>query len=944
MRNIFLTIVSALLLAGYCAQAQADKPLPTDKSLRVGRLSNGMTYYIKHNENPAKRADFFIAHNVGALQEEDNQNGLAHFLEHMAFNGSTNFPNKGLLEYTAALGVRFGYNVNAYTSRERTVYNISNVPLLRPAITDTLLMLLHDWSGFLTIDPAALEKERGVIREEWRQGYDTRIRTQEKQFRIEYAGTKYAERDVIGDPEIIRTFDRQTLVDFYHKWYRPDLQAVIVVGDVDVDQMEANIKKTFSTIPAAKNPAPKEEYLLPKPNGPVIATLSDPESKAVTVKLFFKAPYPTVAQRQQESFISNGLRREVCLQMVRGRFALIEAPDTTFWRRASAMGNTLSTQRNLMMVTVIPKQDTNLMAMFTGVEFELERMRRHGFTQQEFNRALSKVKLDTEKQLEKLEQATNTDLAKAYVLNFTRDMPCMAPADEIAVTRKLLAAITYEDAEATMPQMLDQNDELVMFTVPDQKLDLVPDEATCLEFLASLSKADIDPLASTHQAEVKVFPGPAPTPGKIVSSRPIEAFGAEQWTLSNGMKVLFKHIDKAQDATAVQMAAYHYGGYNLTTDYAGLDLLSQYMSGGASINDTPRTDLREMLSKRRISMSASVNKEYAILNGTCTAEDLETLLQVTNRYICAPNFTQQNYDKTMDRIRIGLEKGLSDADRYSDTTARVQYGDNPWLTRATLADAQKMTLPRLRALYDQQFANPAGYTLYICAALPEEQVRQMVCRYLGSIPAAKTVKSPRKALETLPGVREVRYEGKPTMTPKVQINRSYFGDFKLSPANYAALRYVVYILGERTMQSVREEKGGTYYISVKEEVRLRPTPKCYVNLTFKTDPDLADMLAGEIQKDIEAMAAVSPTDQEVAEARLYFEKVWLERHEKDAKTPRIWMDKLIIWDQGGVDLRKDDPKVFMSITPDQVRDLTRAILNQGNRFTSMYFQPGGVKD
>ena len=268
-----------------------------DPKVRTGVLDNGMTYYIRHHDNPAQRADFFIVHNVGALEEEDNQDGLAHFLEHLAFNGTWHYPDDSMNEFLAANGVMFGSNVNAYTAREHTVYNLSNIPLHRDSFIDSVLLIIHDWSSYITCSPEQLEAERGVIREEWRRGDDTRTRVSTKLEQYEYAGSKHSRRSVIGSIDIINNFKRQELLDFYHTWYRPDLQAVVVVGDIDVDTMERKVRDLFSSIPAVEDPAPKVHYQIPYTPQPVIATVTDKEINYTALKITYKQPHPTSLQR-----------------------------------------------------------------------------------------------------------------------------------------------------------------------------------------------------------------------------------------------------------------------------------------------------------------------------------------------------------------------------------------------------------------------------------------------------------------------------------------------------------------------------------------------------------------------------------------------------------------------------------------------------------------------
>lgn len=370
-----LLCLLAVPAAGQVPAGPQEK-MPLDGEVRVGRLDNGMTYYIRHYDNPRQRADFFIAHDVGALQEEDDQNGLAHFLEHMAFNGTKHFPGKGILNYLAANGVRFGYNVNAYTSRDRTVYNVSNVPLVREGLVDSLLLILHDWSYYIACEPGEIESERGVIREEWRRGNDARSRMARKSAEVEYDGSKYARRDVIGDMEIVNSFGRQTLIDFYHKWYRPDLQAVIVVGDVDVDAMERKIRDVMSSIPKAENPARKEVYDIPQRDKPRYGLVTDPETKAVAVKLIFYQPYPSEEERATVGAVRDELARKVFLEMARARLAEAEKRPDARYKRVVAVLGSLATCRNTFMLTALPKEH-DMREALAGVLTDVEQIRRY---------------------------------------------------------------------------------------------------------------------------------------------------------------------------------------------------------------------------------------------------------------------------------------------------------------------------------------------------------------------------------------------------------------------------------------------------------------------------------------------------------------------------------------------------------------------------------------
>lgn len=439
-----------------------------------------MTYYIRHYDNPRQRADFFIAHDVGALQEEDDQNGLAHFLEHMAFNGTKHFPGKGILNYLAANGVRFGYNVNAYTSRDRTVYNVSNVPLVREGLVDSLLLILHDWSYYIACEPGEIESERGVIREEWRRGNDARSRMARKSAEVEYDGSKYARRDVIGDMEIVNSFGRQTLIDFYHKWYRPDLQAVIVVGDVDVDAMERKIRDVMSSIPKAENPARKEVYDIPQRDKPRYGLVTDPETKAVAVKLIFYQPYPSEEERATVGAVSDELARKVFLEMARARLAEAEKRPDARYKRVVAVLGSLATCRNTFMLTALPKEH-DMREALAGVLTDVEQIRRYGFSREEFEAARAKVARSEKAALEKYRLATNTDLAGRYVEHFTRNVPYVTPDDRTRIVGEQLDALTCEEVNGLRAGMTSPEGMLVLVSSSEEHLDKVPSEAEAFD-------------------------------------------------------------------------------------------------------------------------------------------------------------------------------------------------------------------------------------------------------------------------------------------------------------------------------------------------------------------------------------------------------------------------------------------------------------------------------
>ena len=908
--------------------------VPIDKTVRVGRLDNGMTYYIKHHDNPKQRADFFIAHNVGALQEEDNQNGLAHFLEHMAFNGTKHFPDKGILNYLAANGVRFGYNVNAYTSRDRTVYNVSNVPLVREGLVDSLLLILHDWSYYISCEPEEIEAERGVIREEWRRGNDARYRMALKTAQFEYDGSKYAQRDVIGDMDIVNNFERQTLVDFYHKWYRPDLQAVIVVGDVDVDAIEQKIRTMMSSISKAENPAPKEEYTIPERSKPRYGVVTDPETKAVGVKLIFRQPYPAFDERATVDVMHNDLIRKVFLEMVRTRLAEAEKSPEARYKRVVAVTGSLATCKNTFMLTALPKEQ-NMREALAGILTDVEQIRRYGFGKSEFDAAKAKVARGEKTALDKFRLASNTELAKLYVEHFTRNEPYMTPEDRTRVIEEQLDAVTLGEVNGMRSKMTSPVNMLVIISSPDQYLDKVPSEADVFALMDSVKQAEIArPQVDETPAE-PLFTENV-TPGKVVKIAKA-AYDAEEWVLSNGVKVFWHTMPEVTGVRKVGVFAVNDGGFACDKDVEGMRVLQNYVRT-MGVKDLDRTRMRNLLFLHDATLMLTLGREANSFSGSAGPADFEMLLQLIHLYMTEPNFSQQNYEEYIDQLRTSLNKEKSPKTIFSERSDSVKYGNHSWLQPVTLATLDRFDREAARKLYDKLFGNAANFVFFFAGEMPASEARPLVEKYIGSLSTTLKQKCKKINFEIVPGTTDYAFVNNDVITPKSSIERVYHGKFNYTPANYATLRYISYILGARYLKTVREEKGGTYYIGVHDEVGARPMGYCHLVVSFETDPKLREMLLDEVQKGIELLAAEAPSEQEVNEAMLYFKKVNAERKSKNQKSTTYWLNKMRSVYFDGVDLDKDDEAVFTAVTPAQIRKLAREIVSQGNRFTAVFTQ------
>ncbi len=916
------------------AQEQSDSQLPLDPEVRIGRLDNGMTYYIKHAESPAQRADFFIAHNVGALQEEDNQNGLAHFLEHLAFNGTKNFPKSSLLDYLSRIGLRLGPNVNAYTSRDRTVYNVSSVPLIREGIVDTVLMIMHDWSGSIACEPEEVEAERGVIREEWRRGDSARDRLARKTAVYEYAGSKHAKRTVLGDWDVINNFERQTLVDFYHKWYRPDLQAIIVVGDIDVDKMEQQVRKVMSAIPAAENPTPKENYTIPDTGTPTYGLISDAETKGIGVKLIYRQPYPTAEARMMKSTLIDNLARKIFLEAVRTRVRLAGKQDNAAYNSVVAVCGSLSTCKNTFQLTGLPK-GLQLRKALTGMLIDVEQIRRYGFSPEEFNRAKAKVAREEQKFMEKYRQMTNTEMAGLYVLHFTNNEPYMTPDDREKAIEEALAAITLKDVNGMRQEMTRQDDMLIIISLPDSNADKAPTQEVVMQLIDSVGKAEI-PAPFRQKAEAKPLFTKEVTPGSVVKTRSAP-HDATEWTLSNGIKVQWRTVPEVRGARKIGMSAIKKGGFARDNDIEALRILQTYVRT-IGIKGFPDDELKERLFDREVSVNVSLKRSLVSIEGSSSVKDLETMLQLAHLYLTEPDFSEKSYARYIERYRNSLEKEKGLMQIFRDSANKVMYDNHVWLTPVTLQSLDRVDVATARALYEKVIGNVAGYTFFFAGEMTAEEARPLIEKYIGSLEVAPHQKHPDMEMKIVAGKKDFEYVQKGLTTPKAQIERIYHGKFKCTPANYATLRYVSWILANRYRISIREEKGGTYTIGVQHEVEARPEGYCRLYVNFETDPKLTDILLEEVQKGIADLAATPPTAQEVAAARLYFERQNAEQKPLRQKTSHYWLGKMQGTYYDKVDFEADNEDYLLNVSAEDINKLTRRIFSQGNRFTSVCIQ------
>ena len=545
------TLVATLLMVfAVNLTAQQMQPLPLDPKIRYGKLDNGLTYYIRHNQEPKQRAEFHIAQNVGAILENDDQDGLAHFLEHMAFNGTKNFPDKGIINYFEKQGVKFGYDINAYTSLDETVYRLSNVPTARQGLLDSALLVLHDWSGFISLKEEEIDNERGVIREEWRTGNNASRRMFRKSNELRYPGSQYSKRDVIGDTAVINNFSYDALRAYYKKWYRPDQQAIVIVGDVDVDLMENKIKEMFADIPKKENFGERPVYEIENNKEPIVALVTDPEASQTQIRIDFKKDkLPAEVQLSMVGYVMNTVNNIVSSVMNERFTEISQQADAPFVGACSYYGE-LVKSKDAFINIVIPKEGKEIEG-FRALALEMEKLKRFGFTNAEVERAKTNLLKDMEKSYNERDNQNSQRLAREYIRHYLSNEPVPGIESEYEMVKMFLPQITTDAVNQVAKSYVADENVIISVNAPEKAEVKIPEQTQLLTILSDSKQAELT--AKAEEEATRPLVEKAPKAGKVKKVTKNPAVETTEMTLSNGIKVVFKPTTFKKDEISLRV-------------------------------------------------------------------------------------------------------------------------------------------------------------------------------------------------------------------------------------------------------------------------------------------------------------------------------------------------------------------------------------------------------
>lgn len=937
----YLILMAATIVAatGFSQTINLNEKLPLDLNFRTGRLENGMTYYIRKAQNPKGRAEFFIVHNVGSLQENDNQRGLAHFLEHMAFNGTKHFPDKKLLEYFGSIGVKFGANINAYTSMERTVYNISAVPVDRSVVIDSALLALHDWSHYISCEPEEIEAERGVVREEWRRGDDSRTRMMKAIMRFEQSGSRFAQRDVIGLPEIINTFSRQTLIDYYHKWYRPDLQAVVVVGDIDVDDIEKRIVERFSPIPTVENGAVRETYSVPDNKKPIIGYHTDPESKALSVRMTIKIPHLSPAERYTYKAQYDELVKALFLDMFRVRAQVAaEGTDSLFRALVPVYGN-ISYASGTFTITALPINNKSTYNALKGIFTEVERARQHGFDTEEFVPALQRVKRQLDVNYNRIKNLKNSDYVSFAVDHFTREYPLLDIDANYKLSKELIEKISLDDVNGYLDRILNPENRVIIFSVPESVREFLPSEDQVLALLDEIRGTSIDKFVPVTDKEMVLKNLPAP--GKILKERALTSKDLNikydksldstvEWTLENGAKVIWKE-EYAKDKS-IRMRAFRPGGYSRPDDPAILRVMDRFLVN-YQVNGFNRNELAKWSSSKGILVKPSVSYRHNEFSGSFEMKGAEDFFSLLHMYFTSVSVSESDLNNTKNQMLKTIRTDQGEVNRFRDSVSKLKNSFSPMSVQFTEEFVNSLTTEKLTDLYMKHFGSPDGYTFVFTGPLEASKGKVYIEKYLASLKGEK-FKAPAPKYKE-PRFREgevsLRYKAKNMLSSKASVTRIYSGKASYTPENSLMSKFITYILRDRYMKSIREEKGGTYHVGVSGDIVRLPENSAGFTIEFDTDPALVDELLEIVQLEIDKLVASGPTEKEMKEIKLYLEKVYKDQLEEPA-----WLSVISDAIRQMPDISTPAKKLLDKMDAAEIQKFAKSIFTTGNRMTFVF--------
>lgn len=932
----FLTIVALFFACNiYAQQGKIDN----DNTIRKGILPNGMTYYIRHNAQTKGVADFYIAQKVGSILEEKRQRGLAHFLEHMAFNGTKHFPGNtlqpGIVAWCESVGIKFGANLNAYTSVDQTVYNISAAPVTREGVIDSCLLILNDWSHELLLTDKEIDKERGVIEEEWRTRRSGMAmqRLSEQAMPVIYAGTKYSDCMPIGNIDIVRTFPYNDLRDYYSKWYRPDLQAIIVVGDINEDKIEEKIKKLFAKIPLPQNPAHRIYYPIGNNEKMILYTATDKEQPTVNFTLYMKRDVTPKQERNTIQNYADDYKTNILRMAINDRLEeLSRTKNAPFISASVRSGNFfLASTKDAFELSGVLKEGKAIEAIQLLVG-EVERARANGITIDELKRGKAEMLSYAENDYNDRSNRRNGEFVEQCVQNFLEETPIIEPEKELEIVRKLDKTVTIDDVNALAKTIITNQNQVVTMFGPDKNTFKMPTNSSIENTILKAQKQHYTPYKTQNTLTERLITK-LPKPGSIISERTYK-YGYTEFTLSNGLKVYVRPTNFEPDE--VNLKLFSLGGKNIYPDSEMPNLT--YLMAGATIGGVAQYNdltLEKMLAGKTATVTPFIDNDTRGMAGTSNVKDTKTLLELVYLYFTQPRKDPQAFKNLMEQQQEFLTNAhVNPMLAYNDTLHKVAYATNR-MASMNKEQLKRVNYNRIMHIYKELFANAANFKLILTGNININKLRPLLCQYIATLPSNNTKETIGTYEPKLVDGKKTYIFHKKQTTPTAITTIVIKGKMEYNNRNELLMDAIGQLLRIVYTEKVREDKGGTYSVQVSGDLQHHPNNEALLRIAFQTDPQKYNSLIPIVYKELEKMATEGPSQQDLDKVKAYELKVY----NQVLRMNNYWEYVLYTDLYNGIDVDTDFRYIVENMTCDDIRTTLRNLLNQNNCIEVTMTQP-----
>lgn len=919
------------LVAGAVSISQAQTILPLDPAVRTGKLANGFTYYIRHNEEPKNRVIMYLVNKAGSILEDEDQRGLAHFMEHMSFNGTKHFPHNELVDYLQKAGIRFGADINAYTSFDETVYQLP-IPSDKPELLKGGLEIMRDWAHEALLDPGEIDKERGVVLEEKRLGKGASERMRREYWPVILNNSRYAVRIPIGLDTVLNNFKRPTIARFYNDWYRPDLQAIIVVGDINVDQIEKEIKQQFADLKNPVHERVRTKYTVPLTGKNQFVAVTDKEMTATEAEIMIKHKAPELkTAADYRGAIVQGLFD----QMLSERYAeLSRKADPPFISGNAGISGFMG-GLNAYDASVQAKPG-ELEKGLKAVWRETERLKRFGFTSTELERAKTAYLNNMESALKEKSKTNSASYVKEYQSYFLTGEASPGIEKEYQLTKGDMPGITLADINSLAKNYITNANRDILILAPEKDKSSLPDEAKVNGWLKAVEAETLSPY--NDEVSSQALLSTMPTPGKIKSEEQNKELNITTIALSNGIKVLLKPTDFKNDQ--IIFSGFASGGTSL---YSDADYQSAANAAGIiaanGVGNYNTSELSKYLEGKELSVNPFINERFEGVSGGSTPKDLETALQMVYAYFTEPRKDTAIFKGIITRSEASLANRASDPNSvFSDTVSAVLGNHNIRRTGPSMQKLEQINLDKAYQVYKERFADAGNFTFTFVGSIDMNTIKPLLEKYLGALPATGQHEQAKDLGIHAPGgiIEKTVYKGS---EPQATVYLVYTGKYDYSPQNNVKMDAMKEALEIRLLQRLREDESGVYSPGVQENTSLQPEQRYSFLIHFGCAPQNVEKLIASTLDEINKIKTDGPPQENIdkwrAEDKTSFEP--------QLKTNNFWLSYLNGQLQNGLDLDQVNQynSLLDAVKPGDVKTMAGKYLS-GDNYIRLVLMPESI--